>query len=152
MFRKILYRFIVYTSLIALLVIGCTNCGLGNSTEVTFEQLFSNPDKYNGKNIAIEGFVFIGFETIVLTEELEYSGYAEGHLVPGERMLWIEGGIPLDIHNELYEQTMMGPSERYGKILAKGIFNYGGQYGHVGGYEYQITASEIQLLEWSPPQ
>ena len=83
---------------------------------------------------------------MVLSEELKKSGYAEGHLIPGERMLWIEGGIHKDIHDELYEQHMMRPSERYGKVLAEGIFQYGGQYGHLGAYKYQISPSQIQLL------
>ena len=138
--------------LIALLISGCTPGGSGKGASVNFEKLLSNPNQYNGKEIAIEGFIFLGFETMVLSEELKKSGYAEGHLIPGERMLWIEGGIPTDIHDKLYGQQTMGPSERYGKVLVKGIFQYGGQYGHLGAYEYQISPSEIQLLSWSPPQ
>ncbi|MFC2068920.1 hypothetical protein ACFLTP_07955 [Chloroflexota bacterium] len=46
---------------------------------------------------------------------------------------------------------MMGSSERYGKILVTGTFQYGGQYGHFGAFEYQIIPSEIQVLAWSPP-
>ena len=117
---------------------------------VTFEQLFSAPEKYHEKSILIEGFIFLGFETMVLCEELEYSGYTEGHLVPGERMLWFEGGIPTEIYDQLQEQNMMGPSEKYGELRVEGIFRYGGQYGHLGMYKYQITPSEIQLLTWSP--
>jgi hypothetical protein len=120
--------------------------------KVTFGQLFSDPGQYNGKEITIEGFIFLGFETMVLSEELKHSGYAEGHLTPGERMLWIEGGIPTDIHDGLHEQHVMGPSERYGKVLVTGTFQYGGQYGHLGAHRYQITPSEIQLLSWSPPE
>jgi hypothetical protein len=122
---------------------------------VTFEQLFSAPEKYHEKSILIEGFIFLGFETMVLCEELEYSGYYEGHLVPGERMLWFEGGIPTEIYDQLQEQNMpgdyggMAPLEKFGKLEVKGIFEYGGQYGHLGMYKYQITPSEIQLLTWS---
>ena len=150
--RNTQYRLVIFISLIALLASGCANGDSGKGTKVTFEQLFSNPSQYSGKNISIEGFVFLGFETMVLSEELKKSGYAEGHLIPGERMLWIEGGIPTDIHDELHEQHMMGPYERYGKVLAKGVFQYGGQYGHLGAYKYQISTSQIQLLSWSPPQ
>ena len=146
MTKNIFKHLIIVVSLIALLVSGCSNWGSIEGTSVTFEQLLSNPNKYNGKEITIEGFVFLGFETMVLSEELKHSGYAEGHLVPGERMLWIEGGIPIDIHGELHEQHMMGPSERYGRVLARGVFQYGGQYGHLGAYKYQIILSEIQLL------
>ena len=151
MFRNALYSLVISMSLIAILVSGCANGDSGKGSDVTFEQLLSNPSQYNGKQINVEGFVFLGFEVMVLCEELKYSGYAEGHLIPSGAMLWIEGGIPTDIHDNLYEQNMMGPSERYGKILVKAIFQYGGQYGHLGAYEYQMTPSEIQLLAWFPP-
>jgi len=152
MSRDVLYCLIVHMSLIALLASGCANGGSGKGASVTFEQLFSSPGQYNGKEITIEGFVFLGFETMVLSEELKLSGYAEGHLVPGERMFWIEGGITTDIRDGLYEQHMMGPTEHYGKALVRGKFQYGGQYGHLGAHKYQITPSKIQLLAWSPAQ
>ena len=150
-FRNVLYHLLISIGLIALLVSGCASGGSAKGASVTFEQLLSNPNQYNGKEITIEGFVFFGFETMVLSEELKHSGYAEGHMIPSETMIWIEGGIPTDIHDQLYEQHMMGPSERYGKVLTKGIFQYGEQYGHLGAYDYQITPSEIQLLDWSSP-
>jgi hypothetical protein len=147
-----LYRIIISVILIALLLTGCANNHSGKDVEVSFEQLFSNPGQYNGKHIAIKGFVFLGFETMVISEELKYSGHAEGHLIPSGRMLWVEGGIPTDIYDKLYKQDMMGPIERYGKISVKGTFEYGGQYGHLGAFKYQITPSEIQFLEWSPTE
>ena len=127
------------------MVIGC------REEQVTFDQLFSNPNQYNGKYLTIEGFFFGGFEVIVLSENLEYSGYAEGHLVPKGRMIWIEGGIPREVHDALYQQQMMGPTERYGKVRLKGKFEYGAKYGHLGGYSSQIIPSEVELLKWSPP-
>ena len=151
MSKSVLYCLVISIGLIVLLASGCINQDSGKGVNVTFEQLFSNPSQYNGKHIAIEGFVFFGFETMVLTEELKHSGYAEGHLTTSSRMLWFEGGIPTDIYDKLYEQNMMGPSERYGKILVKGTFQYGGQYGHLGAFKYQITPSEIQVIVWSPP-
>ena len=61
-----------------LLIIGFTiGCSEERATEVqeaTLEQLFTNPDKYNGKQVVIEGFYFHGFEVQVIAERLEYSG------------------------------------------------------------------------------
>jgi hypothetical protein len=150
-------RYIVVATILACLIsggtLGCQQPGEETTAhEVTFEQLFSSPEQFHGKDIILEGFYFHGFEVIVLAEGLEYSGYAEGHLVPRGRMLWVEGGIPLEIYNQLYQQQMMGPDERYGKIKVKGKFEYGGQYGHVGGYNYQITPSQVELLSWPPPE
>ena len=147
-------RYIVVAAILACLVsagaLGCQQPGETTAHKVTFEQLFSSPEQFHGKDIILEGFYFGGFEVIVLAERLEYSGYAEGHLVPKGRMLWIEGSIPLEIYNQLYHQQMMGPDERYGKIKVKGKFEYGGQYGHLGGYNSQITPSQVEILPWSP--
>jgi len=132
---------------------GCAGKGEGtNRQEVTFDQLFSNPEQYHGRYITLEGFYFQGFEVIVLSEDLKYSGYAEGHLIPEGRMLWIEGGIPQEIYDQLYQQQMMGPTERYGKMRVKGKLEYGGQYGHLGQYNYQITPSEVEFISWIPPR
>jgi hypothetical protein len=114
-----------------------------NFQEFNFDQWFSDPEIYNGQEISIKGYYFSGFEIIVLSEKLSYSGQVEGHLIPSGRMLWIEGGISKEIYDNLNQQEMMGPTERYGKISIKGTFEYGGQYGQLGQYNYQIIPSEV---------
>ena len=141
----------VLTLLITCPAIGCSKEQSAEGQVVNFDQLSTNPEQYNGHDITIEGFIFHGFETIVLSEYLEYSGYARGHLVPKGKMFWIEGGISKEVYDRLYQQEMMGPTERYGKIRIKGIFEYGGEYGHLGTYSSQIVPSEVELLSWSPP-
>ena len=145
-------RVLIYASLLLIigLTIGCNEEQATEVQDVTLEQLFTNRDKYNGKQITVEGFYFHGFEVIVLSERLEYSGYAEGHLAPKGKMLWVEGGIPKEIYDELNQQQMMGPSERYGKVRIKGKFEYGGKYGHLGAYDSQVVPLEVELLLWSP--
>ena len=66
-------------------------------------------------------------------------------------MLWIEQGVPKEIYDNAYQQEMMGPLERYTKVRIKGIFEYGGKYGHLGGFDSQIIPSEVNLLPWTPP-
>lgn len=127
------------------LAIGCS----GEQTDVTFDQLFANPNKYAGRQVSIEGYYYHGFETIVMSERLDYSGYAEGHLIPKGLMLWIEGGIPEEVFDGL-QQQMMGPVERYGKLRITGTFEYGGKYGHLGQFEYQIKPSQVELISWVP--
>jgi hypothetical protein len=85
-----------------------------------------------------------------LSEKLGHSGYTEGHLEPQGRMVWIEGGIPREVHDLLYKQQMMGPLERYGKVRVEGKFEYGAKYGHLGQYVARIIPLEIELLEWCP--
>jgi len=132
------------------LVISCSGSKTTKAQAVNFDQLLANPDKYNGKYVTIEGIYFHGFEVIVLSEELKYSGYVQGHLVPKGKIIWIEGGIPESIYDKLYKQEMMGPEERFGKVRLEGKFEYGGKYGHGGGYSSQIVTSRVELLEWSP--
>ena len=141
---------LVTISVLSLLVLPAIGCNQKKFGEITFEQLFSNPSQYNGQEIILEGFYFQGFEVQVMVESLEYSGYAEGHLVPKGKMLWVEGGVPLEVYNGLYQQSMMGPEERYGKVRITGKFEYGGKYGHLGGHVSQIIPSNTELLEWSP--
>ena len=50
------------------------------SRSVTFEQLFLDLDLYNGKDIVIEGYYYLGWQTNVLSDESVYSGYALGYL------------------------------------------------------------------------
>ncbi|MFC1870631.1 hypothetical protein ACFLYE_05145 [Chloroflexota bacterium] len=124
---------------------------IAEAKEVTFEQLFSAPEGYSGKDIVLEGYYFQGWETIVLCEELVYSGNAPGHLIPNGKMLWIENGVPREIYDSAYQQQMMGPLERYAKVRIKGKFEYGGKHGHLGGFDSQVIPSEVALVPWSPP-
>jgi len=134
-----------------LLIAGCNENQAPKVQEVTFNQLFADLDKYNGNEITIEGFYFHGFEVIVLSESLESSGYAQGHLIPKGKMVWVEGGIPKEVYDKLYQQQMMGPLECYGKVRVKGKFEYGAKYGHLGAYSAQIVPSEVEVLLWSRP-
>ena len=111
-----------------------------------FEKYYTNSSQYNGQEIIIEGYYFSGFEVMVLCEKLEFSGYAEGHLVPAGRMIWIEGGMSQEIIEGLHKQEMLGSAEFYGKIRIKGTFEYGGEYGHLGQYESQIVPNEVWLI------
>lgn len=113
---------------------------------ITFEQLIENPEKYSSVEIEIEGYFYQGFETIVVSERLEPSGFAEGHLVPKGVMIWIEGGIPREIFDNLSQQTMMGPIERYGKVRTSGVFEYGEKYGHLGQFEYNLKLISVQII------
>lgn len=151
--KKVVLLVLVVTVVLGLLLLiaGCNENQAPEVEEVTFNQLFADPDKYNSNEIIIEGFYFHGFEVIVLSESLEFSGYAQGHLIPEGKMVWVEGGIPQEVYDKLYQQQMMGPLERYGKVRVKGKFEYGAEYGHLGAYSAQIVPSEIEVLPWSPP-
>jgi hypothetical protein len=134
---------------IILLILPLAACS--TTTELTVEQLMSNPQKYNGDVVTVSGYYFHGWETVLLCEGLKYSGLAEGHIGPDGDTMWVEGGLPLEVYENLYVQSDMGPEERYGKIKIKGKFETGGQYGHLGAHRSQITPQEVELLTWTPP-
>lgn len=139
--------------ILALAVLMVGGAGLGGcaatSQEVPLEQLFAEPESYHDQDVIVEGFYFSGFEVNVLAEELVYSGQAEGHIVPAGRMIWIEGDIAEIVLDSLYQQSMMGPTETFGKIRVEGRFEYGEGYGHLGSYLYRITPAETEALSWS---
>ena len=133
---------------IALLAVPCAD---NETADVALSDLFSDPDQCNGKEIVLTGFYFDGFETTVLSERLEPTGFAEGHLWPQGRMVWIENNLILaEVYDQLYQQEMIGPLERYGKLRIRARFEHGGRYGHLGGFTAQIVPLEIELLPWSP--
>ncbi len=78
-----------------------TGCTRGGAAGVTFDLLFSNPGGYGNRDVTIEGLYFHGFEIIVLSERLEFSGFAVGHLVPKGRMIWVSGGIPKEVNSTI---------------------------------------------------
>ena len=120
--------------------------------DVTFNELFSNPDRCNSRNIVLTGFYFDGSETTVLSETLELTGRAEGHLWPRGQMVWIADNlIPGEDYDQLHQQDMLGPTERYGKLRIEGRFEHGDRYGHAGGFSAQIGPSDVELLPWPPP-
>jgi rhodanese-related sulfurtransferase len=139
-----------------LVVIMVGGAGLGGcnaaSQEVALEQLFAEPEQYDGEDVIIEGFYFSSFEVNVLAEELVYSGLYEGHITPSGRLIWIEGSIAEIVLDSLYQQPETTPAETFGKIRIEGKFEYGEAYGHLGSYSYQITPIETEALPWSPSE
>jgi hypothetical protein len=118
--------------------------------ETTLQDLLEDPRRYHGRTVVVEGFLFISWETIVLCKELELSGLAEGHLTPRGETIWVEGGVSQEILDGLSSQRMIGLEELYGKIRVKGRFEQGGSYGHLGGFDFQITPIEVEVLRKAP--
>ena len=117
-----------------------------NEVEVTtLAELLASPDRYNGREILLEGFYFQGWESNLLSESMEPTGQAEGHLWPAGQTIWVEGPIPSVVYDGLHQQDMIGPVERYGKVLIKGIFQSGEGYGHLGGFDAQIVPSDVEV-------
>ena len=122
------------------------------ATQITFSQLTADPAKYNGQTVTIDGFWFDGFEIEVLAESLIHSSFAPGNLQPDGVEIWAYGGIPADISAQLYTQqnNSTGYPSHYGKVELTGTLEYGGGYGQMNSYQYQLTVQSAKLLTWSP--
>ena len=140
-------KFIIIIGMMLLLLTFAIGCGQDKNQEVTFQELLTNPGEFEEKEITLVGFYFQGFEVQVIAERLEYSGYAVGHMVPKGEMIWLEGGLPAEVYDRLYQQKIMTAEERYGKVRVTGTFECRGKYGHLGGYNPQIVPSKVILLE-----
>ena len=137
---------------LSLLSIILNGCGSANQS-VTFSQLISNADKYNGKTVTLEAFYFSGFEISAISESVGPSTSGVWRIVPTGTLIWVEAGISQELQNKLYSQTTTpsGCAEHLGKLKITGKFETGSQYGHLGAYQYQIFITSSELLEWSPP-
>lgn len=150
-------KYIVFIVLIAAVVISMVAIGFASrqpaqsgTLNIKFADLVASPDKYHDKAVIMDAFIFLGFETNVVCESLELSGLAPEHLIPRGTVIWIEGEISPQVYQSLHIQQMIGTVERYGKVRISGNFQYGGQYGHLGGYNLQIIPAKISLLIWAP--
>lgn len=131
--------------------IGCSN-SISNQT-ITFAQLISQANKYNGKTVTFEAFYFSGFEISALSESVGPSNSGVWRIVPKGTLIWVESGIAQEIYNKLYGQTdtPSGYTERIGKLRIAGKFETGGKYGHLDAFEHKIAITHAEILEWTPP-
>ena len=119
---------------LVLLLAACRLPG-DNTKVVNFSELISNPKEFNGTNICTEGTYLSGFEASSLG-----AGFYElsGSVYLTEPAIWVEGTEILNLEEC---KTSQGYSFCPAKVC--GYFEYGRKYGHLGGYEYQITSSKI---------
>ncbi len=143
--KKNLVIFCLFILVIVPFFTGCDSAGQSPAV-VEFSQLMASPSKYNGKNVTVDCYVFLGFEVMALCGGLKPSGYAPGHMIPDGKLVWVEGSIPDDVYNRLQQQQSMGPDERFGRMRVTGKFRSGGHYGHLGGYEYEMIPVEMEIL------
>jgi hypothetical protein len=136
-----------------LLNILCGGCAAHSRVSTTLTELVSQPDKFNDKTITVDGIYVIGWEWTVLADDIKFTGSGN----PKElnvigNSIWFAGIIPPDIMSRLYQYTSpaAGP-QHFGKIRVTGRFE-SGKYGNWDEYKYRITASKVELLDWTPPE
>jgi hypothetical protein len=111
------------------LLSGCQ--ALSSTQDVPFNELVSDPDEYSGKQICTEGILVGGFEVSALGADIYKR---DGYVYLVEPAIWIERA-------EITQQGMCTDTEGYSfcPVRVCGEFEFGGSYGHVGAYLYQIS-------------
>ena len=146
-------RYITLALLLLALVLAGSGCGAAAGAGLTFSQLTSQADKYNGRTVTFEAFYFSGFEISALAESLGPASTGPWRIVPSGDLIWVKGGITQELLDRLYTQsiTPSGYQERFGKLKVTGNFETGQGYGHLDAYRHQIKITDAELLDWTPP-
>ena len=117
---------------LALLITGCVK-----SIEVDIDDLQSDPRSYQNKEVCTEGIYASGFEVNALAA----STYREGDAVYlTQPAIWIEGAQIRSTTDCFMSGTT--PPIEFCKVIVCGFFEFGGRYGHLGGYEYQLRGAD----------
>ena len=144
---------IVFLSVILILLITFSG-GCGSSARVTFDELLSKQEQYNGKTVTIDGIYVNGWEWTILAENIAFIGSSDSkELKVVGNSIWFAGFLPQYVRDHLYQYTSPGAGpQHYGKIRVTGIFESGGKYGNMDAYKFRITASKVELLDWKSPE
>ena len=126
---------IIINSIILILLLVACRSRVRATNHVNFLELISDPIKFSGTNICIEGIYVSGFEVSALGADI-YE--LNGSIYLTEPAIWVEG---IEVKNLDECKVSQGYSFCPAKVC--GLFEYGHQYGHLGGYEYQIKSSKI---------
>jgi hypothetical protein len=147
-------KFIKIFSILAILALTSVMlpaCSGKTDDTLSFDDLIAHADQYNGKVVTFEAFFFYGFEIEALSGGLTHQNNSS-LWTPTNPRIWFSGNIPQDVTDRFYTQTdtPSGYPERYGKIRITGTFQYGGAYGHLNAYNYQLVATGAVYLDWTP--
>jgi hypothetical protein len=117
-----------------------------------FARITAEPEKFNGQTVTFTGYVFHGFESAVICQYLNENDASENYLRPGGIQIWYTGAMPDDVEKKLHvsNNDPTGYPAYYGRVEVTGIFQYGGKYGHMDAYKYQIQITGAKYIPWEP--
>jgi hypothetical protein len=147
-------KHILWLAISLIIIILLCGCGAKPAATVTLNDLISNPQQYNGKTVTVDGIYVSGWESMVLAEDIKFTvnGDFKELSVTG-KPIWFAGSLPLDVQNKLYQNTSPTAGlQHFGKVKVTGLFEYGDNYGYGKIYKYRITATKVELLDWTPPK
>jgi hypothetical protein len=121
--------------LLAALLIGCDHDTMGGNDEgfVDFGELVAAPQRYHGRQICTAGAYALGFETSALGASTYRRGTAYYLVDPA---IWVEGAQIRTTGHCFTADTV--PATEFCRVEICGLFESGGNFGHLGGYQYQL--------------
>jgi predicted secreted protein len=123
-----------------------------NDQNVTFSQLISQANAYNGRVVTLEAFYFFHRSDIhVLADSVAPAPSGEGKVVPMGMLIQVRGELYQGLLNQLYSQDPLpGMSPHYlihfGKLRMTGKFEIDDK-----DSQPQMTSTDAEVLEWTPP-
>ena len=124
-----------------LLVALLSGCGRGITgdaeTFVEFGELVAAPQRYHGRQICTAGVYVLGFETSALGASTYQRGSA---IYLTEPAVWV-GEAEIHSTGDCFSSDTAPPAE-FCQVQVCGLFESGGGFGHLGGYEYQLRGPE----------
>jgi hypothetical protein len=144
----------LFSILIVVLLFLSGGCSAASKATVTFDELISNAEKYNGKTVTVDGIYVSSFEATVLAGNIQFTPNGESEeLTTVGSAIWFAGFLPQEVRDKLYAHTSPDAGvQHYAKVRVTGMFESGGKYGNLHEYHYRITASKVQFLDWTPPK
>lgn len=111
--------------------------GCATTQDVPLDELLSSPERYDGRWICTEGIQATGFEVSALGAQVRREGSAVYLAGP---LIWLEGAEIVSSTDCL--DSTAAPSARFCKATVCGLFQSGGSYGQLGGYDHQLGAGD----------
>lgn len=123
--------------LLVALLSGCGRDTTGDTERfVDFDELVTNPQSYHGRQICTAGVYVLGFETCALGASTHQEGSA---IYLTEPSVWVQGA-EIRTTGDCFTSDTVPPAE-FCESEVCGLFESGGGYGHLGGYEYQLQGA-----------
>ena len=127
--------------LLLLLIALLSGCGRGTTGDagrfVDFGELLTNAERYHGHQICTAGVYVLGFETSALGASTYQRGSA---IYLTEPAIWV-GQAEIHSTGDCFSSDTAPPAE-FCQVEVCGLFESGGGFGHLGGYEYQLRGLE----------
>jgi hypothetical protein len=108
---------------------------------VRFHSLVDTPQNYNGQLVCTHGVSVSSFEASGLASATREDA---GGLHLTEPVIWLEGARLLSQTGCFTTSTV--PAYEFCEVTVCGRFEYGGRYGHLGAYAYQLSGAALPLL------